>query len=130
MKQSRCDSIAIATAEAPAAIGPYSQAQVINGFIFTSGQIGINPANGQISEDLETQCEQVFKNLSAVLEASGSDMGKVVKTTLYITKMDDFSVVNGIYEKYFSEPYPARSCVEVSSLPKGALVECEVIAVK
>ena len=121
---------AVSTTGAPEAIGPYSQAQTVGGFVFTSGQIGLDPATGELREGLEAQCEQVFKNLSAVLEAAESDIGKSVKTTIYITDMNDFAVVNGIYEKYFSEPYPARSCVEVSELPKGALVECEIIAVK
>jgi len=120
----------VVTKNAPEAIGPYSQAQIVNGFVYTSGQIGIDPASGELADGLEAQCEQVFKNLSAILEAAGSDIGKCVKTTLYITDMDDFSVVNGIYAEYFTEPFPARSCVEVSALPKGALIECEVVAVK
>ena len=120
----------VSTSNAPAAIGPYSQAQVVGGFVFTSGQIGLDPVTGTLREGLEAQCEQVFQNLSAVLAAAGSGIEKSVKTTLFITDMQNFAIVNGIYEKYFTEPYPARSCVEVSALPKGALVECELIAVQ
>lgn len=120
----------VATADAPEAIGPYSQAKIAGGFVYTSGQIGLDPSTGELREGLEAQCEQVFQNLSAVLEAAGSDMSKAVKVTVFITDMDSFSAVNEIYAKYFTEPYPARSCVEVSSLPKGALVECELIAVQ
>ena len=124
------ESTVVSTPDAPEAIGPYSQARVAGGFVYTSGQIGLDPATGSLREGLEAQCEQVFKNLSAVLEAAGSDIGKSVKTTVYITDMNDFAVVNGIYEQYFTEPYPARSCVEVSELPKGALVECEIVAAR
>ena len=125
----KADLKTVSTANAPAAIGPYSQAQVVNGIVYTSGQVGIDPETGELADGLEAQCEQVFKNLSAVLNAAGSDLGKCIKTTVFITDMDDFALVNEIYAKYFSEPFPARSCVEVSELPKGALVECEVIAI-
>ena len=118
----------VSTPNAPAAIGPYSQAQIVNGLVITSGQIGIDPATGALCEGLEAQCEQVFKNVAAVLDAAGSSIAKSVKTTVFITDMGAFGTVNGIYAKYFTEPFPARSCVEVSKLPKGALVECEVIA--
>ena len=118
----------IATKNAPAAIGPYSQAQVVNGLVYTSGQIGIDPATGAVVEGLEAQANQVFKNLSELLKAAGSDMSKVVKTTVFIKDMNDFGKVNEIYAKYFTEPFPARSCVEVARLPKDCLVECEVIA--
>lgn len=118
----------IATEKAPAAIGPYSQAQVVNGLVYTSGQIGIDPAVGAMVEGLEAQANQVFKNLGELLKAAGSDMSKVIKTTVFIKDMNDFGKVNEIYAKYFTEPFPARSCVEVSRLPKDALVECEVIA--
>lgn len=118
----------VSTDKAPAAIGPYSQAQVFGNLVLTSGQIGIDPATGIMCEGLEAQCEQVFKNVAAVLEAAGSCICKTLKTTLFISDMNNFAAVNAIYAKYFSEPFPARSCVEVSKLPKGALVECEVIA--
>ena len=118
----------IATKNAPAAIGPYSQAQVVNGLVYTSGQIGIDPATGALVEGLEAQANQVFKNLTELLKAAGSDMSKVVKTTVFIKDMNDFGKVNEIYAKYFTEPFPARSCVEVARLPKDCLVECEVIA--
>ncbi len=118
----------VATINAPAAIGPYSQAQIVNGLVYTSGQIGIDPAVGTLVEGLDTQANQVFKNLSELLKAAGSDMSKVIKTTVFIKDMNDFGKVNEIYAKYFTEPFPARSCVEVARLPKDALVECEVIA--
>ncbi|MBQ3372517.1 MAG: RidA family protein [Oscillospiraceae bacterium] len=118
----------VATKNAPAAIGPYSQAQIVNGLVYTSGQIGIDPAAGALVEGLEAQANQVFKNLSELLKAAGSDMSKVIKTTVFIKDMNDFGKVNEIYAKYFTEPFPARSCVEVARLPKDALVECEVIA--
>ena len=111
----------VATNHAPAALGPYAQAQVSGGFVFTSGQIGIDPATGAIPDGIEAQAHQVFRNLTAVLQAAGSDMSKAVKTTVFIKNMDDFATVN-------AEPFPARSCVEVARLPKDVLVECEVIA--
>ena len=118
----------IATEKAPAAIGPYSQAQITGNLVFTSGQIGIDPAPGTLAEGLEAQANQVFKNITALLEAAGSGMNKVIKTTLFIKDMNDFGKVNAIYAQYFTEPFPARSCVEVARLPKDTLVECEVIA--
>lgn len=118
----------VATKNAPAAIGPYSQAQIVNGLVYTSGQIGIDPAVGALVEGLDAQANQVFKNLGELLKAAGSDMSKVIKTTVFIKDMNDFGKVNEIYAKYFTEPFPARSCVEVARLPKDALVECEVIA--
>jgi 2-iminobutanoate/2-iminopropanoate deaminase len=118
----------IATDKAPAAIGPYSQAVVVNGMLFTSGQIAIDPAVGDIvAKDIEGQTEQVMQNLGAVLEAAGSSFDKAVKTTCFLADIADFATFNGIYGKYFSSK-PARSCVAVKDLPKGALVEVEVIA--
>ena len=118
----------IATDKAPAAIGPYSQAVVVNGMLFTSGQIAIDPAVGDIvAKDIEGQTEQVMQNLKAVLEAAGSSFDKAVKTTCFLANIADFATFNGIYGKYFSSK-PARSCVAVKDLPKGALVEVEVIA--
>ena len=118
----------VSTKNAPAALGPYSQAQIAGGLVYTSGQVGIDPATGILAEGVEAQAHQVFKNLTELLKAAGSDMSKVVKTTVFIKDMNDFGTVNGIYAQYFTEPFPARSCVEVARLPKDALVECEVIA--
>lgn len=118
----------IATEKAPAAIGPYSQAMVVGGLVYTSGQIAIDPAIGDlIAGDVRAQTEQVMKNLGAVLSAAGSSYEKAVKTTCFLTDMADFATFNEVYGKYFTEK-PARSCVAVKSLPKGALVEVEVIA--
>ena len=118
----------ISTDKAPAAIGPYSQATVVGNLVYTSGQIGIDPATGAIAPGVEAQAHQVFKNLTELLKAAGTDIGKTVKTTVFIKNMDDFAAVNAIYAQYFTQPYPARSCVEVSRLPKDVLIECEVIA--
>lgn len=121
----------ISTAEAPQAIGPYSQAIEAGGFVFVSGQIPLIPATGELVEgSVEVQTARVLENLKAILEAAGSSLESVVKTTVYITNMDDFTKVNGIYGQYFQENPPARVCVEVSKLPKGALVEIDVIAAK
>lgn len=118
----------ISTDKAPAAIGPYSQAIICNGMLFTSGQIPINPATGNIeAADIKSQTEQVMKNLSEVLSAAGSSFEKAVKTTCFLADIADFAAFNEVYAKYFTEK-PARSCVAVKSLPKGALVEVEVIA--
>ena len=119
----------ISTDKAPAAIGPYSQARVVGDLIFASGQIPIIPATGALAEGLEAQAEQVFTNIANLLEAAGSDMGHVVKTTVFIKNMNDFGAINAIYARHFLEPFPARSCVEVARLPKDVLLECEVIAV-
>ena len=119
---------AVSTNKAPAAIGPYAQAQITGGLVYTSGQIPIVPETGEIAVGLEAQAHQVFRNLSELLKAAGSDMSKVVKTTVFIQHMDDFGAINAIYAQYFTEPYPARSCVEVARLPKDVLLECEVIA--
>lgn len=120
----------IHTDKAPAAIGPYSQAIEVNGFIYASGQIPIVPEKGEITaKTIEDQTEQAISNIKAVLSAAGSDISNVVKTTCFLASMNDFAKFNEIYGKYFTSK-PARSCVEVSALPKGALVEIEVIAVK
>ncbi len=118
----------IATTEAPAAIGPYSQAVFSNGTLFCSGQIGIDPTTGNLAEGVEAQAEQVCKNVLSLLKAAGLDAASVVRTTVYIADINDFARVNEIYGKYFVTPYPARSCVAVAALPKGALVEIEVTA--
>ena len=121
----------ISTAEAPQAIGPYSQAIEAGGFVFVSGQIPLIPATGELVEgSVEVQTARVLENLKAILEVAGSSLESVVKTTVYITNMDDFAKVNGIYGQYFQENPPARVCVEVSKLPKGALVEIDVIAAR
>ena len=118
----------ISTDKAPAAIGPYSQAMIVGNLVYTSGQIAIDPAIGDlIAGDVRAQTEQVMKNLGAVLSAAGSSYEKAVKTTCFLTDMADFATFNEVYGKYFTEK-PARSCVAVKSLPKGALVEVEVIA--
>lgn len=118
----------VATEKAPAAIGPYSQAIVFNNTVFTSGQIPINPANGTIEgTDIQSQAEQVMKNLGEVLKAAGSDFTKAVKTTCFLADMSDFAAFNEVYAKYFTTK-PARSCVAVKTLPKNVLVEVEVIA--
>ena len=120
----------IHTDNAPAAIGPYSQAKVVGDFVFTSGQIAINPAVGKIESDtIEGQTEQVMKNLTNLLEAAGSSMDKAIKTVCFLKNMSDFATFNGIYANYFTTK-PARSCVAAADLPAGALVEVEVIAVK
>ena len=118
----------VSTPNAPAAIGPYSQARIAGGFVFASGQIPINPADGSIPAGLEAQAEQVFRNVKALLEAAGTDMAHVVKTTVFIQHMEDFAAINAIYARHFVEPFPARSCVEVAKLPRDVLLECEVIA--
>ena len=119
---------AVSTDKAPAAIGPYSQAQIAGGFVFASGQIPISPETGALAEGLEAQAHQVFRNISALLTAAGSDISRVVKTTVFIKDMNDFGRINEIYAQYFKAPFPARSCVEVARLPKDVLLECEVIA--
>ena len=118
----------ISTEKAPAAVGPYSQAVVINGLVYTSGQIPLDPATGELVGDrIEEQAEQVMKNLMAILEAAGTKPENVVKTLCFLTDMNDFAAFNEVYARYFTEK-PARSCVEVSALPKGAICEVEVIA--
>lgn len=118
----------IYTPDAPAAIGPYSQAIVAGGLVFTSGQIPINPATGNIeATTIQEQTEQVCKNIKAVLEASGSSLEKVVKTVCFLSDMNDFAAFNGVYANYFTGK-PARSCVAVKTLPKNVLVEVDTIA--
>ena len=118
----------VATNNAPAAIGPYSQAMILNDVLFTSGQIPINPATGEIEgTDIQAQAEQVMKNLGAVLEAAGTSFENVVKTTCFLADMGDFAAFNEVYAKYFVNK-PARSCVAVKTLPKNVLCEVELIA--
>ena len=118
----------IATAHAPAAIGPYSQAMTVNGLLFTSGQIGVVPETGVVAGDsIEQQAEQCCKNIGAILEAAGTDFDKVLKTTCFLADMKDFAAFNAVYEKFFVGR-PARSCVAVRELPKSLLCEIEAIA--
>lgn len=119
----------IHTTNAPAAIGPYSQAIISNTFVFCSGQIALSPNTGNLVEnDIALQTHQVIKNLQAVLEEAGSSLDHVVKTTCYLTNMDHFQAFNAVYDEYFGESKPARATVGVAQLPKGALVEVEIIA--
>ncbi|MGN1373470.1 MAG: RidA family protein [Candidatus Coproplasma sp.] len=118
----------VETKNAPAAIGPYSQAKIFNNMVFTSGQIPVNPATGAIeATDIEGQTEQVCKNVAAVLEAAGTSIDKVVKTVCFLADIADFAAFNAVYAKYFTSA-PARSCVAVKDIPKGCLVEVEAIA--
>jgi 2-iminobutanoate/2-iminopropanoate deaminase len=121
----------ISTKNAPQAIGPYSQAIKADGFIFVSGQVAIDPATQQVIEgDVSAQTERTLRNLSGILEAAGSGLGKVVRSTVFLKSMNDFAAMNAVYGKYFSSTPPARSTVEVSRLPKDVLVEIEVIALE
>jgi reactive intermediate/imine deaminase len=120
---------ALHTDRAPAAIGPYSQAVEAGGFLFSAGQIGLIPGTADFAgEDVETQAIQVFQNLAAILDEAGLTVGDVVKATVFLADMDEFPLVNAIYERYFDEPYPARSTVAAAGLPKGARVEIDVVA--
>ena len=120
----------IATDKAPAAIGPYSQAIEVNGMVYTSGIIPVDPATGEIPEGAAAQADRVFKSMTALLESAGSSMKNVVKTTVFIKNMEDFAAINEVYAKYFPEPFPARSCIEVARIPKDVLLEAEAIATK
>lgn len=120
----------LSTTAAPGAIGPYSQGVVIGDMIYTSGQLGLVPETGQFAEGVEAQTAQALNNVKAILEAAGSGLDKVVKTTVFLKDMNDFAKVNEVYGSFFAEPYPARSAVEVARLPKDGLVEIEVIAIK
>ena len=120
----------VSTTNAPAAIGPYSQAIVVNDMVFTSGQIALKPDGSFLDGDVEAQTTQVLENLQAVLSEAGSSLQKVVKTTIFLANMDDFAKVNGVYGAFFKEHKPTRSTVGVKTLPRNALVEIEAIAVK
>ena len=120
----------ITSDKAPAAVGPYSIAIEANGVVYCSGQLGLDPATGNLVEGLEAQVDMIFSNIKAVLEAAGTDLNHVVKSTVFLQNMSDFPVFNEIYAKHFGEHKPARSTVEVAKLPKGGLVEIEVIAVR
>lgn len=119
----------INTTNAPAAIGPYSQGFEVNGIVYTSGQIPVNPADGTVPEGIAAQAEQSCKNVGAILETAGTSFGKVFKTTCFLADMADFAAFNAVYETFFISK-PARSCVAVKTLPKGVLCEIEAIAIK
>lgn len=122
---------ALHTTQAPAAIGPYSQAIEANGFVYTSGQLPIDPATGEFAEGgIKGQTRQSLRNVSSILEEAGIDLSHVVKTTVFLADMGDFAEMNEVYSTFFNAPYPARSAVAVKTLPKNALVEIECVAVK
>ncbi|NPA28026.1 MAG: RidA family protein [Epsilonproteobacteria bacterium] len=118
----------VSTSKAPQAIGPYSQAVIANGMVFTSGQIALNAEGELVSDDIKEQTRQVLTNLSHILEAAGSGLDKVIKTTIFLSDMDDFKVVNGIYEEFFKEHKPARSTIAVKTLPLNVKIEIDCIA--
>ena len=120
----------ISTDKAPAAIGPYSQAIEVNGMVFTSGVIPVDPQTGVIPATIEEQANQAFSNLKNLIQASGATIDKVIKTTVFIKEMNDFGKINEIYATYFKEPFPARSCVEVARLPKDVMLEVEAVVAK
>ena len=120
----------VKTDKAPGAVGPYSQATIANGFVFTAGQVPLIPGEGKLAEgDIQVQTRQALENVKAVLEAAGTGLSNVMKTTVFLDNMDDFSRMNAIYEEFFPENPPARSAVEVARLPLGALVEIEAVAI-
>ncbi|EDB7403474.1 RidA family protein [Listeria monocytogenes] len=118
----------IQTSSAPKALGPYSQAVKVNGLIFTSGQLGINPENGELAEGATKQAEQAFKNLAVVLEEAGSGLEKIIKATVFFKDLKEFTAVNEVYATFFSSDFPARSAFQVAKLPLDAEIEIEVIA--
>ena len=120
----------ICSPNAPAALGPYSQAKLCGNVLYTSGQLGLDPATGNLPAGVEAQAEQALKNLGSILKEAGMDYADVVKTTVFLADINDFAAINAIYGNYFTGETPARSCVQVAALPKGALFEVECIAVK
>ncbi len=121
---------AINTPHAPAAIGPYNQAIRYGDFVYTSGQVALDPTSGQlVGDDVQTQTRRVFQNLQAVLESAGTSLNNIVKTTVFLTSMSDFQAMNNVYAEYFPETKPARSTIAVAELPRKALVEIECVAV-
>ncbi len=128
-RNTRMSKITIQTSKAPAAIGPYSQAIRVNGFVYTSGQLGLDPETGELKEGVQEQTHQAFKNIKAILQEEGLDLDQIVKTTVFLKDMNDFAAVNEVYATYFTGSFPARSAVEVARLPKDGLVEIEAIAV-
>jgi len=121
---------AVSTVNAPAAIGPYSQAVAAGDFVYLSGQLGVNPATGNLEDGVQAQAERAISNMKAILAECGLDMTRVIKTTVFLKDMADFAAVNAIYAAHFRQPYPARSCVQVAKLPKGGLVEIEAVCVR
>ncbi|MEI8333408.1 MAG: RidA family protein [Chloroflexota bacterium] len=121
---------AIATSGAPGAIGPYSQAIAAGGLLFCSGQLGLEPATGELADGVEAQAERALRNIMAVLDAAGLGPGDVAKTTVFLADMADFAAVNAVYARFFPDPPPARSTVQVAALPKGGRVEIEAVAVR
>lgn len=121
---------AVSTVNAPAAIGPYSQAIAAGDFVYLSGQLGVDPATGNMENGVEAQAERAISNMKAILAEAGLDISRVIKTTVFLKDMGDFAAVNAIYAKHFKQPYPARSCVQVAELPKGGLVEIEAVCVR
>tara|TARA_R110002072_G_scaffold534_4_gene3738 strand:- start:21275 stop:21652 length:378 start_codon:yes stop_codon:yes gene_type:complete len=120
----------ISTENAPAAVGTYSQGVEHNGVFYFSGQIGLDPKTMEMKEGFEAQMDQILKNVDALLESQNIDRTHIIKTSIFVTDLGNFGMVNAAYEKYFAQPYPARSCIEVPALPKGALVEIEVLAAR
>ncbi|MEI2400033.1 RidA family protein [Paenibacillus sp. FSL R10-2199] len=120
----------VATSKAPGAIGPYSQAIITGNWVYTSGQLGMDPETAALADNVQEQARQSLSNVKAILEEAGASMEHVVKTTVYLKDMNDFAAVNEVYATFFTEPYPARSAVEVARLPKDALVEIEAVARK
>ena len=123
------EKIVVKTNKAPAAIGPYSAGTRAGNFVFTAGQIPLDPETGVMAEGIEAQTRRSLSNVKAILEAAGTDLAHVIKTTVFLQSMDDFAAMNSVYAEFFTENYPARSAVEVAKLPKGALVEIEAIAI-
>lgn len=121
---------AVSTVNAPAAIGPYSQAIAAGDFVYLSGQLGVDPATGNLENGVEAQAERAISNMKAILAEAGLDISRVIKTTVFLKDMGDFAAVNAIYAKHFQQPYPARSCVQVAELPKAGLVEIEAVCVR
>ena len=119
---------AVSSTGAPAAIGPYTQAIAVDGFVFCSGQLGLDPTTGELADGVEAQAERALKNLTAVLDAAGLAMADVVKTTIFLVEMDDFAAVNAVYARHLPDPPPARSTVAVAALPRGGRVEIEAVA--
>jgi 2-iminobutanoate/2-iminopropanoate deaminase len=120
---------AVSTDSAPAALGPYSQAIVANGFVFCSGTVGIDPATGAVAEGIEAQAEQALRNLDAILAAAGASLATLVKTTIFYQNVDDFAAINAVYARYMPEPPPARSAPANVNLPRGLLISIDAIAV-
>jgi len=120
----------IHTSDAPAAIGPYSQAVKFGKYLFTSGQLGVNPVTGELAEGVEAQTEWALRNIGAILKENDMEYSDVLKSTVFVADMADFAAVNAVYQSFFTEAFPARSCVQVAALPKGGLVEIECIAAK